>query len=56
MAPLKSGKSKAVISANIAETLRSFEKTGKIGNATPKNMAEAQRMAVAIAYDKAGKK
>lgn len=44
------GKSKI---KNIAELLRTYKSTGKIGNATPKNLAHAQRIASAIAYEKA---
>ncbi len=51
--PLSRGSSKATISKNIAELIRSWKKTGKIGNSAPKNLADAQRMATAIAYDKA---
>lgn len=54
--PLSTGKSKSVIRKNIAELIRSWKKTGKIGTAHPKNLADAQRMAAAIAYDKARRK
>lgn len=47
------GKSKM---KNIAELLRTFKSTGKIGNTTPKNLAHAQRIASAIAYEKAEEK
>lgn len=52
--PLKSGKSKKVISENISETMRSYKKKGKIGTSRPKNKADAQKQAVAIALSKAG--
>lgn len=51
--PLKSGKSQKTISSNIAEMMRSWEKTGKIGNVTPKNKAHALRIAQAAAYTQA---
>ena len=55
--PLKHGSGKATISANIAELIGSWKKTHKIGNARPKTLAQAQKMAAAIAYSKArGKK
>jgi len=52
--PLKPGKSRKTVSENIAEMMRSYEKTGKIGNTHPKNKAAALKQAQAIAYDKAG--
>lgn len=52
--PLKSGKSKKVISENISETMRSYKKKGKIGTSRPKSKAAAQKQAVAIALSKAG--
>ena len=55
--PLKHGSGKATISANIAELIGSWKKTHKIGNARHKTLAQAQKMAAAIAYSKArGKK
>jgi len=51
--PLKSGKSQATVSANIAEMMRSWEKTGKIGNVQPKNKKNALKIAQAAAYKKA---
>ncbi|MEE9458250.1 MAG: hypothetical protein V3V84_00640 [Candidatus Bathyarchaeia archaeon] len=53
--PLKIGKSKKVIGDNIAEMLRSFERSGKIGNTTPKNKEEALRIAQAAAFSKSRK-
>ena len=53
--PLKAGKSKAMISANIAEMMRSWKETGKIGNIRPKNKKEALKIAQAAAYRKAGR-
>ena len=54
--PLKKGKSKKVISANIHELLHNYKKTGTIGTSHPKSMKKAQKQAVAIAYDKAKEK
>ena len=53
--PLKSGKSKKTISANIGEIVKSYKDTGKIGTSTPKNNKAAVAQASAIAYAKAGK-
>lgn len=54
--PLKKGRSKEVISQNIAELMASYEEKGKIGNIKPKNKGHAQEIAAAIAYEKARKK
>lgn len=54
--PLKSGKSKKTISGNIQEMMRSYKAKGSIGNTSPKSTAKAQKIAVAAAYNKAGKK
>jgi predicted DNA-binding WGR domain protein len=54
--PLSKGSSKATISKNIAELIRAWKKTGKIGTAHPKNLKQAQEMAVAIAHSKARSK
>ena len=51
--PLKKGSSQDVISANIAELMRTYRAKGKIGNTVPKNAAHARRIAAKIAYDKA---
>lgn len=51
--PLKRGKSKAVVSANIRELMHAFEGKGKIGKTRPKSKEEARRIAAAIAYRKA---
>jgi hypothetical protein len=53
--PLKSGKGKPVIKANIGEMVKSYEKKGTIGTSTPKDMKAAQKQATAIAYSKARK-
>ena len=54
--PLKKGKSKKVISANIHELLHEYKETGTIGTSHPKSMKKVQKQAVAIAYDKAKEK
>ena len=55
--PLSTGSSKAVISKNIREMIHSWKKTGRIGKARPKTLAQAQKVATAAAYRKArGKK
>ncbi len=50
--PLSKGATTTVISRNIGEMLRSYKKTGKIGNTTPKSMADAKKIASAAAYNK----
>ena len=55
--PLKKGSSQKIISANIKEMLHDVKKgDGKIGNITPKTMAQARKIAAAVAYRQAGKK
>ncbi len=54
--PLKTGSSKRTITSNIAELIKTWKRTGKIGTAHPKNLADAQKMAAAIAYSKAKRK
>jgi len=54
--PLKKGKSKKVISGNIEEMLKSFKKSGMIGNTKPKSMKHAQRIASAAAYSTSRKR
>lgn len=53
--PLKKGKSKKVQDENIEELVRTYKTKGKIGNTNPKSMEHAQKIAVAIAKDKARK-
>ena len=55
--PLKKGSSQKVISANIKEMLHDVKKgDGKIGNIKPTSMAQARRVAAAVAYCKARQK
>ena len=42
----------AYVSDVIAELMRGYKETGKIGDSTPKNEAEARKQATAIAYGK----
>lgn len=53
--PLSKGKSKKTVSKNISEMMHSFKKTGKIGKSEPKSAEKAQKQAVAIAMNMAGK-
>ena len=53
--PLKTGKSSKVVSENISEMMGSFRKSGMLGTSKPKSSKKAQKQAVAIALDKAGK-
>lgn len=53
--PLKKGRSKKTISSNIAELVKTFKKSRKIGNSRPKSLKKAVKQAVAIAMNKAGK-
>lgn len=53
--PLKKGSSSKTISSNIGEMVRSFKKTGKIGESKPKDIKSAIKQATAIAYSTAGK-
>lgn len=54
--PLKSGKSKEVISSNIEELVHSYEQKGTIGTSHPKTKKKAQKQAVAIALSKSREK
>ncbi len=48
--PLKSGTSDKTRSTNIAEMLRSFKQSGRIGNSKPASMKKAVSQAAAAAY------
>lgn len=48
--PLKKGTGQATIGSNIAECIRSYKASGKIGNTTPDNMAHARKICAAAAY------
>jgi hypothetical protein len=53
--PLSRGSSSKTISSNISEMMGSFKKTGKLGTSKPASKKKAQKQAVAIALNKAGK-
>ena len=47
---MSKGEQQAYVSSVIAAELRSWRRTGKVGNSHPKNSEEAQAQASAIAY------
>lgn len=51
--PLKKGKSRKTVSANIRKLVHEYEDTGAIGTSKPKNKRKAVKQAVAIALDQA---
>ena len=53
--PLKKGSSSKTISKNVGELVGTYAKKGRIGASKPKNKAAAQKQAVAIAMNTAGK-
>ncbi len=53
--PLKKGTSSKAISSNIKKEMSRYKKTGKIGTSHPKSKKAAQKQAVAIALQTAGK-
>jgi hypothetical protein len=53
--PLKKGRSDKVVGANISEIMRSYEKTGKIGESKPTSKKKAVKQAAAISLSEAGK-
>ena len=53
--PLKKGSSSKTISKNIGELVGTYGKKGKIGASKPKSKSAAQKQAVAIALNTAGK-
>lgn len=55
--PLKKGRSGKTVSSNIRELVGEYtEGDGKIGNVKPKSKKHAQKIAVAIAMKKAGRR
>ena len=50
--PLKTGKSTKVRNENIGELVHSYKEKGSIGTSKPKNIKDAIKQAVAIAYQK----
>ena len=53
--PLQTGKSDAAMSSNISLMIREYRRSGKIGDTTPDDAKHAQKIAAAIAYEKAGR-
>ena len=53
--PIKKGSSSKTIGKNINELVGTYEKKGKIGASKPKSKTAAQKQAVAIAMNTAGK-
>lgn len=53
--PLKSGSSQKTVGKNVSELMKSYKDTGKIGSSKPGSKGAAQKQAVAIALNKAGK-
>lgn len=51
--PLQKGSSQKIISANIAECIKSYKKSHKIGNIKPRNLAHAIKICKAMAYKEA---
>ena len=50
--PLMSGKGDSKHSENVGEMMRSYRRSGKIGNTKARGYKHAERIANAIAYDK----
>ena len=53
--PLKKGKSRKTMSANIKELVDTYKQSGKIGTSKPKSKKKAIKQAVAISYATARK-
>ena len=53
--PLKTGRSKKVVSENIGEMVSKYKKTGEIGTSKPASKGRAVKQAAAIALSAAGK-
>jgi hypothetical protein len=54
--PLKKGRSPKVISSNISEMMKKYERSDKIGTSKPSSKGKALDQAVAISLSSAGKK
>lgn len=52
--PLKKGKSRETISANVKKLVHEYEEDGSIGNSHPDSKKKAVKQAVAISLKKAG--
>ena len=48
--PLDRSKSEDALRSNISELIRSYKRTGRIGNTKPSTIAKARKMALADAY------
>jgi|AntAceMinimDraft_18_1070375.scaffolds.fasta_scaffold04038_16 hypothetical protein len=53
--PIKKGTSNKVVSGNISELVRDYEKSGSIGASKPKSKGKAVKQAVAISLSTAGR-
>jgi hypothetical protein len=53
--PLKSGSSQKTVGKNVSELMHAYKSKGKIGASKPSSEKAAQKQAVAIALNKAGK-
>lgn len=53
--PLQSGRSDAAISSNMSLMIREYRRSGKIGDTRPRDPEHAQKIAAAIAHEKAGR-
>ena len=53
--PIKKGKSDKVVSGNISEIVRNYDKSGTIGKSKPASKEKAVKQAVAISLSTAGR-
>ena len=53
--PLKKGRSQKTVSKNISEIMGTYKEKGKIGTSRPASKKAAQKQAIAIALQTAGK-
>ena len=53
--PLKKGRSEKTVSQNIGTLLHEYDREGHIGTSEPATRAKAQKQAIAIALNKAGR-